>query len=410
MPLASKVKSLSIKNGPNLDAFSRLRTSDPVTIFDSQSEYGDSDLFWDSVAAGTGTMSNLLDESAVLLSTGGTASGASMIRQTRIYHKYQPGHSQMILTTFKMSDPYDNVVSEIGYNDGNNGILLQRSGTTVSFVRRTYTSGAAIDNAIEQSEWNLDKMDGSGPSQLTLDLTKTQILIIDLQWLGVGRVRVGFDIDGIIYYAHEFKHANILTTPYMSTANLPIRVRVYNDGIATGTGTIKHICSSVISEGGFEDKRGLQFAVNTGTSLVGVTTRVPILTLRAKTTGPNSVVNTGQIIIKNFDAIATSNPSLVEIVLHGTLTSPSFAAVNASYSLAEVDVAATAISGGIVIESFYLPAGNANKPGGAQRDPFSTIPILYSSLTNTQDVISVVATSLSGTSDVACSMTWQEYY
>ena len=68
-----------------------------------------------------------------------------------------------------------------------------------------------------------------------------------MQWLGVGRVRVGFNINGVIYYAHYFNNANNLGSVYMSTPNLPVRYEVSSTG---GSVTLDQICCTVQSEGG----------------------------------------------------------------------------------------------------------------------------------------------------------------
>jgi hypothetical protein len=414
MPLSSKNNnpSVTIKDSANLDAFSRLRTSGPVTLFDYEAEYGDSDLIWETDTLG-GSVSNSLDESSIVLSNGDTTSGNYAIRQTKVYYRYMPGYSLMILNTFVLGGLVENVTKQIGYYDGYNGIFLKCDGNGYYIVKRSSASGFVQDTSIPQEFWNLDRMDGTGKSGITIDFTKTQIMVMDLQWLGVGRVRFGFDIDGKIYYVHEFLHANNLDEVYMATANLPIRAEIENTGVAGDTETFKHICSSIISEGGFEANRAFQFSSNTGATATGVTTRQPILTIRAARTGPNGVTNTGQIIFKAADIIATTNSCLYEIVLNGSLTSASFSKYDSDYSLAEIDTDATAISGGIVLDSGYIAAdsqGNLVYGGGTTADIFRKIPLVYTQLNGEQETISVVITSVTGTSDVNASIVWQEFY
>lgn len=396
---------------PAPDAFSRLRVSQPAGLFDSMQQYGNNDLIWEGQATGTGTVSNLLNESTVQLSTGGNANGAKYVRQTRAYHRYLPGKSQLVFTTFVMDGgAVANLRRRVGYFDDSNGIFLELAGNALSIVRRTNVTGTPVDNSVAQASWNLDPMNGSGPSGITLDMSKAQILVIDLQWLGVGRVRVGFDINGIVYYVHEFLNANSLTTVYMTTACLPIRFEIENTGVTSGTNTFRHICSAVISEGGTEDQTGFQWSTNLNTAGPAVTTRRPILSLRAKTTGPNSVRNTGQILLRDFETIPNSNNGFRwELVLNGTLTGASFANVNANYSIAQVDTAASAITGGVVFDSGYV-ASSASVRGFSFASLFRRLPLVYSGLNNVQDTVSLVCTSLSGTANPLASMTWQELY
>jgi len=401
-------------NSPSIDAFDRWRVSNPATLFDAQQQYGFFSLLWEQQVAGTGALANQLARASLSLQTGGTASGARCTLQTKANFRYQPGKSQLIIVTFVLGAGVSNCRRRVGYYDADDGIFLQQLGTVLSLVRRTSTSGAPVDNAVAQTSWNLDKMDGTGPSGIKLDVTKSQILVIDLQWLGVGRVRVGFDIDGILYYAHEFKNANVLDVVYMSNPNLPVRAEIENTGVAGSTATLEFICCQVASEGGFEDQLGIQWSANRGATALGVTTRRPVLSIRAKTTGPNAKRNKGQILFRNADLIADDNSALVEIVLNGSLTGASFAAVDANLSIAERDTAASAIAGGQVVDSFYVPAasgvfGSSNANSG-ETSPYRRLPLVYSGLLSVQDVLSIVVTSVSGTSNINASMTWQELF
>ncbi len=63
----------------------------------------------------------------------------------------------------------------------------------------------------------------------------------------MGRVRVGFDIDGVIYYAHQFLNANNLSVPYMQSATLPIRMVVTSTSSGS-TKTSYFKCATVQSE------------------------------------------------------------------------------------------------------------------------------------------------------------------
>lgn len=247
---------IAFDDTPSIDAFSRARVSNGYTIFDSKQLFDNQPLLWDDARiSGTGTSSVFLpNESATEIFVSGSVSGMRA-RQTFRRFSYQPGKSQLILMTFADFDTSTGITKRIGYFDQKNGLFFQSSEGTVSVVRRTYVTGAAIDNAVAQSSWNLDKMDGTGKSGITLDFSKTQIAVIDFQWLGVGRVRMGFDIDGLVVYCHEFLNANSLSTVYMSTPVLPLRYEISSDGTGASD-SLKTICSAVISEGG-QDRTGI---------------------------------------------------------------------------------------------------------------------------------------------------------
>lgn len=388
------------------DAFGRVRVSDPATLFDSQHQYTSQPLYWDAQATGTGTSTHLPNEASVRLSTGGTASGAKMYRRTKAYFRYQPGKSQFIAMTFVLGAATNNLRRRVGYYDSNNGIFVEQTGSGASVVRRTYTSGSAVDNVVAQDSWSIDRFDGTGPSGVTLDWTKTQILVIDLQWLGVGRVRVGFYVNGVLYYAHEFLNANNLSLVYMTSANLPLGYEIENTGITAGTNTMDCICCQVSSEGGFADERGLKFSAANGATTISVNARRPVLSVRMAA-NLNSQPYYGQVIFENVDVY--SSAMFVELVLNGTLTGAAFAAVNSTYSGMESDVSATAISGGIVVDSFYVAAS-----GGATRSS-QTVGLtgklpFAKTIAGTSDILSVVCTALSGATTTAASLVWREIY
>ena len=233
-----------------IDAFGRQRFSAPYTIADYSHVYGqEEEMITES--SGSGTTSNKPDEASIELSLG-TGATDYVVHQSRQYHQYQPGKSQLIMMSFNFQTVRANTSKRLGYFDDRNGVFLQQAGDgTVSIVKRSYSSGAPVDTPINQTDWNINKLDGSVASLgLTLDLTKTQLLVIDFQWLGVGRIRVGFAIGGSVVYCHEFQHANSATTVYWSNPALPVRCELRNTGTAVGTTTMLQTCATVMSEGG----------------------------------------------------------------------------------------------------------------------------------------------------------------
>ena len=256
--------------GTTVDAFGRLRVSSPYTIFDSQNRYLKDPQF-DEALTGSGTATFLANESAVEMEVT-AASGDEVVRQTKRVFPYQPGKSLLVLATFTMAAGEENLRQRVGYFNADNGVFFQQDDDVLSFVVRTYTGGSASDaRTITQANWNTDKLDGTGPSGVTLDETKTQILFMDFEWLGVGSVRCGFVIDGQYLVAHVFHNANSLTEVYMQTAILPIRYEITTTGAIAGAKSMKQICSSVVSEGGYERRSTLTWARET-TETTGITT------------------------------------------------------------------------------------------------------------------------------------------
>ena len=299
-----------------VDAFGRLRTSSPVTMFDSQNRYA-KDAAYDTQTATGGTVTYVNNQSALALAVT-TSSGSTARTQTFRVFPYQPGKSFLTMQTFSMAAAQTNLTQRVGLFDTNNGVYLERAGSTISFVIRTYTSGAVSNaNSVAQSAWNVDKFDGTGPSGVTLDLTKTQILFINIEWLGVGSVRCGFVIDNEFYTAHQFDNANIQTVVYMQTAILPLRHEIFTTGTTSSAATLQQICSTVQSEGGYEQTSQQYIARNTSTvTLTAAATFYPLISIRLNSSYLGAVVIPAGF---NFLPIGTANYEVV-LVKNATLT------------------------------------------------------------------------------------------
>lgn len=387
---------VTIRDSANLDAFSRLRVSNPTTLFHAQHQYKALDLWWDSDTTGSGSIAHNANEASADL-TVTTASGDEAIYQSLKYFRYQPGKSQQILLTFVFPTQDANRRVRIGQFNDDNGIFLEDSGSAIRLIRRTKTSGSVVDNAVAQASWNIDVMDGTGPSGKTLDLTKTNILLIDYQWLGVGRVRVGFEIDGVVYYVHEFLNANVLTVPYTQTMNLPIRAEVTNTGVASAGAHLAFICASIISEGGVAKDLGYPLSTSSGTTGTAIPsgTITPVISIRCAINFNSIASNQIEVLLKTVELLNDGlNPAYCQLIYNGSLTGASFAAVDATNSSMEVDVAASAISGGIPIHQFYVPGGILNTESHEQ-EILSRLP-LVNKLDGTQIPLTLAAAGVGG--------------
>jgi len=236
-----------LQKGPDsgaFDAFGRQRFSQPFTLFDSMLRYTKRTDLWDEKLVGSGTTSYLVNESSLDLVTT-VASGDSVLRRSRRHFPYQPGKSLLVMTSFVGNEPVAGLVQEVGYFDDDNGIILRADGEEIKLVIRSSASGSVVENEVPQSEWNIDTFPA-------LDFSKANIFMGDLEWLGVGRVRAGFVIDGEMRYCHEFNHANAIDTVYMTSAILPMSYKITNSSSIVAPARLKQICASVISEGGYQ--------------------------------------------------------------------------------------------------------------------------------------------------------------
>jgi hypothetical protein len=403
-PAAEKQVSLvGIGDTPNLDAFSRLRISGIDTIFDSSFQYDLQPLIYEAKVANNGAVAHDADKVSALVSVAAQAS-SSAILQSKQYHRYIPGKSQLVVMTQILGAATANVVKRVGYFDAENGIFLEQNGTTdLAVVRRTSVGAGTTDNRVIQADWNLDRLDGTGPSGLTLDLSKASIFIIDLQWLGMGRVRVGFDIDGQIDYVHEFLNANILDVPYMQTANLPIRWEVTGSAV----GSLLATCASVNSEGGADKFFGYQFAYSRAsvTAASGVATYG--FSIRPKATF-NSITNRMWIRPIAFDCLVTGNQPVLLEIYYGTAVggTPSWGDMNATYSGLQVDTAGTP-SGGLKVAQIYIAATAQNK-GEANKLFSARYPLTLDVAGTGYNHMTVYVTGVGGDSACRPGLSWEE--
>ncbi len=396
-------------DSPSLDAFHRLRVSNPVTLFDSQLQYNNVPFVWESKITGSATDTH--DANASFTSMAVTASASdSVIRQTRLYYRYQPGKSQFINTTFVLGTPTVGIVKRVGYFDDDNGIFLEQDGTTaLNLVIRSDVTGSVINNKIPQTDWNEDRLDGSNnrfnKSSQILDITMNQILYIDLQWLSAGTVRFGFDIDGELLLVHKFKHANLVPTSFMSTANLPIRYQITTDG--TNGGSMTAICSAISSEGGFTTDFGFPNTASNADVGVSVTgPNVPIVSIRPKATFDGKI-NRSQIITESIALLGTQ-PAAFKLVCGGTLTGAAFSGVH-DESMVEFDTNATAISGGFAIISHPIEKAGAFNIEKDLHLPLSlNISGSHPVAPLFTDSITVVGSKIAGNSTINASINWIE--
>jgi len=394
--------------GVAVDAFGRARMSTPLTLFDSSHRYKDNGL-WSTANTANSTVTFSSNEGLINLTlTNGNANN-EVVRETTKVMSYQPGKSLFILNTMVMGAPKENLRQRVGYFGANNGIFLERSGNTISFVERSNVTGAVVDTPAVQSSWNYDKLDGTGPSQLTLDLTKAQIFWSDIEWLGVGSVRCGFVINGQLIHCHSFHHANFRDATYITTASLPLRYEIKNVGAVSGGSTLKQICSSVVTEGGYElrgDQQAIGTPVQTPKNLTTAGTYYPIVSLQLKSTNLDAIVILTALSILGIN----SNPCSVawRVIRGGTLTSPSWTPGSADGSV-EYDTSATGVSGGTILAQGYIGITNqASQTIDVLKEALFKFQLQRNGLTSTPEPITIAMSASVNSVSALASMDWEE--
>lgn len=397
-----------------LDAFARLRTSLSFTVGDYKHVYGLNINFLDKLENG-GSVTFQSDQSSALLATTSNAASRA-VHQTKLYHNYIPGKSQLIFSTICFKAPVVNVTKRTGYFDDENGIYFEQNGSGVlSFCVRTSTSGSPSDaSKVTQSNWNVDKCNGTGPSGYNLDVTKTQFFFTDFTWLGVGRVRCGFLVNGEFIIAHEFRTSNTVPIPYMASPNLPVRCEIFNTGATTG-GSMNQICSTVISEGGDADAGQDWSTLNTTLRSVNAGATLPLIAIRLTNTFqtyPNRVFAR----LQEFSLYSVKEPltyKVIKLPNVSFLTGGSWSPVDAR-SAVEFNVGATAYTDGLTFASGYVSAavgnrGAVNSDSNASNARQNYISQNYESTDSEIYIITVTNLGATATT-VGAALQWREIY
>lgn len=386
------IRTISGGSTGGVDAFGRMQVAQPYTLFDSQHRYAANDKFF-TTTSGTGSTTHDANSSLVNMTVSGAG---SVIRETDRVFTYQPGKALEIFNTFTMNAGAPGLTQRVGYFGSENGVYLEQDDDQLYLVLRSKSSGSVVDTRIAQSDWNTDPLNGNGNSKLTLDITKSQIQYIDIEWLGVGTVRCGFVIDGAFVIAHKFHHANIITGTYMTTATLPLRYEITSTGPSA---TLKHICNTVISSGGFTPT-GRSMTVGRGLSYYNLTTAgtfYHMVSIKLTSGRLDDVA-----ILTDVNAMTSSNQNLqFKLVKNATFSgSLTYSSINSvEYSTTNVSVTD---QGQVLLGGFIVNKGEAR---GFDREELRKIQLTR---TSTADVYSIIITADTNNTDATANISWME--
>lgn len=401
-------------NDGAVDAFGRLRVSNPVTLFDTQARYYDHEQYSTSTS-GTASVTYQANSSSFLLNVG-TASGDSVLRETVRVFPYQPGKSLLIYKSFCFNQPKANLRQRIGYFGADNGVYFEADGTTLYMVIRSSSSGVIVEDRIAQANWNMNSLSntiGVNPSGIVLDPALVQIFYCDIEWLGVGTVRVGFIIDGNYVECHHFHHANIPstltannTTTFMTTATLPLRVEITNTGTTASASSLRQVCASVISEGGYQlsgNPRAASHVIGSPVTLPNDVSFRPVIAIRLKPTMLDAVV-----IPTNYSLVPVQQSIFQYRIYKYAVTTGGTWVDSAADSAVQYNLGPTALVSGDIVEQSFINSTNQSSSAPTQeeftftyqleREPFTGTPYEY--------VIMMATTGNSQT--VYASIEWQE--
>jgi hypothetical protein len=269
------------------DVVNKLKVSQAQNIYEADFEYGAQPLRWDNLATGTSTIRQNPQQGAVIMQINGL--NDVTIRQSRPYHRYQPGKSMYMATAVNFGGATTGQVQRVGFFDDSNGIFFEQGNQNpivnsagMGVVVRSDIGGLPFDTRYESNVWT----DPHGIAS-TLDWTKLQMLWMEYAWYGAGALRWGVLLNGEAYILHEVGTGNTYTQAWARTGNLPVRYEQRNYTAATPS-TLTHYGVSVIIEGGRDNQRGFTYSYGTGNALRAIpagSQRYPLLTIRNRTMG-----------------------------------------------------------------------------------------------------------------------------
>ncbi len=396
-------------DGPALDNLQRLRTSELNTVLSLTFTQSPQTLLMTNALTGASTIAQNTNTASLRL-TNTTSSSDSAILQTKQYVQYTPGRSYLITVSGNLGAKKTNVRQRLGYFDANDGMFFEQTGTDFAVVIRTSTSGSPVDSRTVQASWNLDKLDGTGKSGVTLDTSKHNLYVIDFLWHGAGKVRFGVVVNGAVTYCHQYFAGNVNTAPFTRTASLPMRAELTNTGTAASGTTLDVVCLVAQRESIDDPTPTLTFCKSNGTTVISATaTLKPLISIRPKATF-SGITNRIPVFPTNMQVLAGAQSTLVQIILNPTLTGASWNSVDTN-SCTESDVSSTALTGGTVIAQFYVSAGTSSfaNPPVAGNSSFGEIVLALNIAGSTADILTVAVESLAGGTNTLGCISWEEF-
>ena len=400
------------------DALGRLRVAEANTVAGYSFEYGLAPLVFSTKTSGGGTVTNTPTTPSAKLNVG-TTSGDEAIIQTRRHIKYTPGRGYFINLSGVFGAAKTNVRKRWGYFAEDDGIFFEQTSAGLGVVIRSSVSGSPVDTKFMQTRaqssqcWNIDPMDGTGPSGVTLDTTKHNLYVIDFTWHGAGRIRFGVLIGGRTLMFHEYAGGNVNTTPWMQGPSRPVRVEITNTGTAGSSTSIDFVCFAAQRESNDRPFPTHPFGASRGRSAVTVgASYVPLISIQPKLLFNTSLPNRIQIVPEEISIKCGAVDIYVAVFLNPALTGASFVSAD-SNSATNYDITASAISGGTKIKELLVTAnGNFEMDAGAARDNFGldmwTLGLDIAG--STADIISVAALSTGGNSSTFAAINWHEFH
>jgi hypothetical protein len=395
-------------SGVSVDAFGRARMAQPLTLFDSSLRYQDDTRFNYANSATGSSIVYDANSSTVSLNVRSSVANSYAYRESSRVFPYQPGKSLHTIQSFCMAPAQTGLRQRVGYFGSQNGVYLELNGSTLNFVIRSFSSGSLVEDKISQDAWNIDKLDGTGPSLLTLDMTKTQLFWTDIEWLGVGTVRCGFIINGQLIHCHSFHHSNLANTTYMTTACLPLRYEIENTNSMSNNASLNVICASVMSEGGYEVRgrnKTIGHLPNSSYTLTTAGIFYPVASIRLKSERPDAIVVPKSIALLGLGGNGTR--LAYKIVENATVGNGSWTSAGTDSSI-QYNLTANSISGGTDLDQGYIYVTRQSSFPLTMQDDIFRLQLGRNSFSNTNTTFTLAVAGAGASDTCIGAINWME--
>ena len=363
---------------------------------------------WDEIVTGDDSSSEHDPYLGMVKMTVGPNVGDKVYRQTKRVQRYIPGRQGEVSMTMIFGTPTTGIRRRFGLFDELNGFFFEDSGdgTYRCVLRRNSALGVVDEESFTRAEWNVDPLDGTGPSGITADPTAIQHMSIEYEWYGAGMIEWNFIIENNKYPIHRIWHGNTHNHTWAAKAALPVRIEIENTGGAAGTHTFYQGSHSFGVEATTEIL-GRQNSISnpiTGKSTGSANTFTPMVAIRLKSTALDSVV-----IPDEFSAATLDNTNIfVRAIELPTVTGGTWVSFSDD-SAVEYNITATGYSGGQVLSTTFV---NATNQGTIFTFPERSLTQLLRNTTttlgDTSGIFLIAIASVGANKDGFASLGWIE--
>lgn len=383
------------------DVVGKLKVSQSQNIYDADFEYGVQPLRWEQYINNVSGQAYIVQNPGLggvsMNIGGGNTPGDITIRQSRPYHRYQPGKTMYMASNVNFGSSVTGQTQRVGIFDDSNGIFFMQTGATgplnpgaMYVVIRSDAGGLPTDQIIPCDQWN-----GNKNIIYSLDWTKVQMIWMEYAWYGAGALRWGVTINGEPWVLHQVGVANAVVNgvkqvqPWSRTGNLPVRYEQRDNGSSTAS-LMTHYGVSVLIEGGIDKQRGFTYsygndAKTQNRSVPSSAVRYPAMSFRMRSMGADIFDQTNAAATGGSNTtltISAATPAISSVVgqanggqslvtfasAHGyAVTNPANANSQAQYvtlsSFTQTGVAATGSSASGSVLTITTVTTGAFQPG-----------------------------------------------